>query len=102
MKLSLTQIRDWLGVAGDSTAAATATGYSIDSRTVVPRDLFFAIKGPNHDGHDYLDDALRAGAVAAVVDAGYRPSEQTGLIRVSDSAVALRRLARAARLAWAG
>jgi len=102
VKLSLTQIRDWLGVAGDSAVAARATGYSIDSRSVVPGDLFFAIKGPNHDGHDYLDDARRAGAVAAVVDAGYRPSEQTGLIRVPDSALALRRLAREARLAWAG
>ena len=79
-----------------------ATGYSIDSRTVVPGDLFFAIKGPNHDGHDYVEDALRAGAVAAVVDAGYRPGELTGLIRVPDSAEALRRLAREARVAWVG
>ena len=35
-----TTIHDW-----------TATGVSIDSRTVEPGDLFIAIRGPNTDGH---------------------------------------------------
>jgi UDP-N-acetylmuramoyl-tripeptide--D-alanyl-D-alanine ligase len=44
-----------------------ATGYSIDSRTVAPGDLFFAVRGERLDGHDYVAAALERGAVAALV-----------------------------------
>ena len=40
---------------------------SIDSRTLIPGDLFFAIIGPNFDGHDFIIKAFRKGAVGAVV-----------------------------------
>jgi UDP-N-acetylmuramoyl-tripeptide--D-alanyl-D-alanine ligase len=43
------------------------TGYSIDSRTVQPGELFFAVRGERLDGHDFLVDALARGARAAVV-----------------------------------
>jgi len=43
------------------------SGISIDSRTVEAGNLFIAIKGPNFDGHDYIKDAQKKGAVAAVV-----------------------------------
>lgn len=42
-------------------------GYSIDSRTVAPGELFFAVRGERLDGHDFVDAALKRGAVAAVV-----------------------------------
>ncbi len=45
-----------------------ASGISIDSRTLQPGDMFFAIKGENLDGHDYLGAATGAGASLAVVD----------------------------------
>ncbi|WP_207476873.1 UDP-N-acetylmuramoylalanyl-D-glutamyl-2,6-diaminopimelate--D-alanyl-D-alanine ligase [Arenibaculum pallidiluteum] len=45
----------------------TATGVSIDSRTVKPDDLFVALQGPNFDGHDYVAAALAAGAAGALV-----------------------------------
>ena len=48
----------------------TATGVSIDSRTVAGGDLFIALKGPNFDGHDYVASALDAGAAAAMVETG--------------------------------
>ncbi|MFO1059843.1 MAG: UDP-N-acetylmuramoylalanyl-D-glutamyl-2,6-diaminopimelate--D-alanyl-D-alanine ligase [Dongiaceae bacterium] len=48
--------------------AAAATGVSIDSRTLAPGDLFVALRGPTHDGHDHVAAALAAGAAAAVVD----------------------------------
>jgi len=41
---------------------------SIDSRDIQPGDLFFAIRGPNHDGHKFVLDAMAKGAVAAVCD----------------------------------
>ena len=44
-----------------------ATGVSIDTRTLEPGDLFFAIKGEVHDGHGFVRDALAKGAAAAVV-----------------------------------
>ena len=35
---------------------------SIDTRTIVRGNLFVAIQGPHHDGHDYLSTALVSGA----------------------------------------
>ncbi len=75
-----------------------ATGVSIDSRTVEPGDLFVAIEGPTHDGHDFIAAALAAGAVAAVADrvpAGL--STDAPLLRVADTMQALVDLGRAAR-----
>ena len=40
---------------------------SIDSRTLIPGDLFFAIIGPNFDGHDFISEAFGKGAVGAVI-----------------------------------
>lgn len=42
-------------------------GYSIDSRTVAPGELFFAVRGERFDGHDFISAALARGAIAAVV-----------------------------------
>src|SRR5208337_4091593 len=47
--------------------ALVATGYSIDSRTAVPGDLFFAVRGERLDGHDFVAAAFERGAIAAVV-----------------------------------
>ncbi len=47
--------------------AIVARGYSIDSRTVAPGELFFAVRGARFDGHDFVAAALLRGAVAAVV-----------------------------------
>jgi len=43
------------------------TGISIDSRTLKPGEAFFAIKGDNFDGHDFIGKAASAGAAIAVV-----------------------------------
>ena len=64
-----------LGLAGPLSARvsggvprAGVTGISIDSRTLSQGELFFAIKGPKLDGHDYVAAAFARGAAAAVVD----------------------------------
>ncbi|CAA7622538.1 UDP-N-acetylmuramoyl-tripeptide--D-alanyl-D-alanine ligase [Candidatus Terasakiella magnetica] len=44
-----------------------AFGVSIDSRTVQPGDLFIALEGPSHDGHDHVAESLAKGAVCAMV-----------------------------------
>jgi UDP-N-acetylmuramoyl-tripeptide--D-alanyl-D-alanine ligase len=47
--------------------AFVASGYSIDSRTIAPGELFFAVRGERLDGHDFLGAAFERGAEAAVV-----------------------------------
>ncbi|RZU97909.1 UDP-N-acetylmuramoyl-tripeptide--D-alanyl-D-alanine ligase [Spiribacter vilamensis] len=48
-------------------AEVSVTGVAIDSRQVAPGDLFIALAGDRVDGHDYIDAAASAGAVAALV-----------------------------------
>ena len=64
----MTDVAQALGFRVES--EARITGWSIDSRTVAPGDLFFALRGPNHDGNVYVDEVLRKGAVAAVANEG--------------------------------
>jgi len=75
-----------------------ASGVSIDTRAIEPGDLFTAIRGPNHDGHDHVEDALAKGAAAAMVERRFEglPS-RGGLLKVADTEQGLRDLAAAAR-----
>ncbi|MGQ0663360.1 MAG: UDP-N-acetylmuramoyl-tripeptide--D-alanyl-D-alanine ligase [Pseudomonadota bacterium] len=77
-------------------AVWTATGVSIDSRTLAAGDLFVAVKGPRHDGHDHLAAAFAAGAVAALAERA-SPPDEARVVVVPDTLAALRRLAEAAR-----
>lgn len=77
---------------------ADVNGISIDSRTSGKGDAFFAIKGENRDGHDFVDSALKAGAGLAVVARDQRDRfAGAPLLVVPDVLEALRNLARAAR-----
>ena len=83
---------------GQSSAKWEATGVSIDSRTIAPGDLFIAIQGPNSDGHDYVAEALTAGAAAAVVSRHPQAvSAEAPLLRVEDTSMALQALGVEAR-----
>src|SRR5215468_4487148 len=46
---------------------ASISGITDDSRAVKPGFLFVAVRGSERDGHDFLDAAAKAGAVAAIV-----------------------------------
>ena len=85
---------------------ARLAGVSIDSRSVRPGELFVAIHGPRHDGHDYVVGALERGALAALVAAekvGQFPDAiRAKCIIVDDTFVAFKQFARAARQAWGG
>jgi UDP-N-acetylmuramoyl-tripeptide--D-alanyl-D-alanine ligase len=74
-------------------------GISIDTRTIKPGEAFFAIKGDNRDGHDFVAAALQAGAGLAVVAAERRDSlpKDAPLLVVPDVLAGLCDLARAAR-----
>jgi UDP-N-acetylmuramoyl-tripeptide--D-alanyl-D-alanine ligase len=118
MKLPLSRIAEFLNVSLDRDAvdaSALATGYSIDSRTIGPGELFFAVKGEKLDGHDFVDHALERGAVAAVVSQEHfssanarvgaalqaRPSHAgSRLLMVDNTLLALQTLATAVRRLW--
>jgi UDP-N-acetylmuramoyl-tripeptide--D-alanyl-D-alanine ligase len=72
---------------------AAFDGVSTDSRSVSADALFFALRGEHADGHAYLADAARRGAIAAVVQ---RPQDELGIaqIVVADTLLALAELAR--------
>ncbi|MEM9206658.1 MAG: UDP-N-acetylmuramoylalanyl-D-glutamyl-2,6-diaminopimelate--D-alanyl-D-alanine ligase [Pseudomonadota bacterium] len=80
--------------------APDVNGISIDSRTIMSGEAYFAIKGDVHDGHDFVKPALEAGASVAVVDRDHAPRFAAGtpLVVVDDVLVALQSLGRAARL----
>ncbi len=93
-------------VLGASSQAADrrVEGYSIDSRTIDPGSLFFAIRGPHFDGHQFVGQALERGAAGAVVERVYQqhapPAVAGRLIAVEDTVRALKDLARAVRRRW--
>lgn len=55
-------------VGGEELVLPRLSGISIDSRTIKSGELFFAITGDNHDGHDYVTGAIDKGAVAVVIN----------------------------------
>ncbi|MGH9781846.1 MAG: Mur ligase domain-containing protein, partial [Candidatus Acidiferrales bacterium] len=69
MRWTVADVADALRVAAPTGASSVArlAGVSIDSRTVKPGELFVAIRGPRHDGHDFVAAALAQGAAAAIV-----------------------------------
>src|SRR5450631_976145 len=78
---------------------ADVPGLSIDTRSINKGDAFFAIKGDNRDGHDFVEVALKAGASVAVVARDRRAqfAAAAPLLVVADVLESLRDLARAAR-----
>jgi UDP-N-acetylmuramyl-tripeptide synthetase len=71
-------------------------GVTYDSRDVSPGDLFIALRGENHDGHDYLAQALELGAAALLVEATPEGLGSPGraVVSVSDTRRALAPIAR--------
>jgi UDP-N-acetylmuramoyl-tripeptide--D-alanyl-D-alanine ligase len=109
MKLPLGRIAEYLGVPANELGAtfnrdALATGYSIDSRTIRPGEVFFAVRGEKMDGHDFVDQALEKGAIAAVVSrekiAAKPEATQSSFVPVDDTLIALQLLAQAVRRLW--
>jgi UDP-N-acetylmuramoyl-tripeptide--D-alanyl-D-alanine ligase len=75
-------------------------GVSIDTRSLMPGDLFFALSGVNRNGHDFVEKAFSSGAGAAVVRDQYAEvcSLHGPIFSVKDTQVALENLGRASRM----
>jgi UDP-N-acetylmuramoyl-tripeptide--D-alanyl-D-alanine ligase len=98
--LELAQVAAWCG--GELRRGRSDRcihGVSTDTRTIRPGSLFVALKGDKFDGHDFVEEARKAGAIAAVVSRMDAPAEEDsfGWIVVPDTLVALQRLATAYR-----
>src|SRR5260221_6997553 len=101
MKLPLWRIAEFIESKGECDQEAVAMGYSIDSRTLNPGDLFVAIAGERFDGHDYVRSALEKGAVAAILQTGRAiDADPARLLLVDDTLKALQSLGAAARRLW--
>jgi UDP-N-acetylmuramoyl-tripeptide--D-alanyl-D-alanine ligase len=82
----------------DGTPSAAITGFSIDTRTLQPGEVFAALKA-ERDGHDFVSNAFAAGAAAALVSNQYPRGRSDGaLLRVAEPLAALEAVGRAARI----
>ncbi len=85
------------GAIREGNAEVPISGFSIDTRTLQPGDVFVAIRDVR-DGHDFVLEAFRKGAAAALVEDSYKRAAGDGaLLRVSSPLEGLRSIARAAR-----
>jgi len=111
MKLTLAEAAIGAGAVLEAPAsvanagALVVSGYSIDSRTVAPGELFFAVRGDRFDGHDFIGSALERGAVAAVVSRARVASLPDAvlaapLLIAEDPLLALQALATHVRRRW--
>jgi UDP-N-acetylmuramoyl-tripeptide--D-alanyl-D-alanine ligase len=111
MKLTLAEAAIGAGTVLEAPAsivnagALEAQGYSIDSRTIAPGELFFAVRGERLDGHDFVTAAFARGAVAAVVSrarVASLPDQalEHPLLVAEDPLLALQTLAAHVRRQW--
>lgn len=100
MRIALREVAAVIGAAAVVDGETVASGWSTDTRTIRPGDVFFALRGPNHDGNRYAAAALERGASAAVVDG--EVDVPGPALRVEDALRALQDLARWARVRWGG
>ena len=113
MRLTLAEAALGCGAKLEAPASAlgvgafVAQGYSIDSRTVAPGELFFSVRGERLDGHDFIAGALARGALAAVVSLARVATLPDAvlaspLLIVEDPLQALQALAAHVRRHWEG
>ncbi len=104
----MTQPRAALWMAADLLEATggrfgtsfNALGVSIDTRTLVPGDLFIALQGEGRDGHDFVADALARGAAGALI---HRPvAGAARVLLVDDTLAGLGRMGGFARSRFTG
>jgi UDP-N-acetylmuramoyl-tripeptide--D-alanyl-D-alanine ligase len=104
MELTLAQVIEATGARPASGKPldlhTRVAGWSIDSRTIAPGDLFFAIKGDVFDGHSFVPQVLAAGAVGAVVSGPVNDGADGPLLYVPDTLRGLQNAGRFARRWW--
>ncbi len=90
---SASEIAEVTGADVVAAPSQRGVGVSTDSRTTVAGNLFVALSGPTHDGHDHVRAALEKGARAVLVERDVDVPEGVGVFRVDDTLSALGALA---------
>jgi UDP-N-acetylmuramoyl-tripeptide--D-alanyl-D-alanine ligase len=109
MTLDLQDVARAMGASG-SPPPVPAAGWSVDTRTQNAGDVYFALRGENHDGHEFVGAAVEKGAAAVVVEhhcgaeAGPKghPALKSALLVVPDTLRALQDAGAWARRKWGG
>jgi len=99
MTLELQALARAIG-AGGQPVPVRVTGWSVDSRTQNPGDVYFALRGPNFDGHEFAGAALANGAAAVVVERALTGTDRE--LVVGDTLCALQQAGSWARREWGG
>ncbi len=87
-----------VATGGKTSGRWVARGVSIDTRTLEPGDLFVALTGENRDGHEFVAEALKKGAAAALVSRQPPGAlDDSPLLMVNDTQAGLEGLGRTAR-----
>src|ERR1700716_1261174 len=99
MRLTLLEV---LGATGGGLVGGTLVGnafstFHTDSREVVDGGVFFALKGAERDGHEFVPDAIERGAAVLIVDRRMESRPGVGQVLVADTWDALYALAAFAR-----
>jgi len=98
VKLSLKNIYDFLEIQNGKNMDQAVLGVSIDSRSIRKGELFVALQGETFNGHQFIEESINKGAVAAVVDRKYTVPEnikEKGIIvPVNNTLSALQQIAR--------
>jgi len=105
------ELAEWSGGEWSVTSEAPISGISHDTRTLKAGDVYIAIKGENHDGHDFIGQAVEKGAAGLIVErefpafakaAAGRPNSKVPQLVVPDSMAALWQMAAGTRSTWTG
>jgi UDP-N-acetylmuramoyl-tripeptide--D-alanyl-D-alanine ligase len=104
---SVSQLLEWTGGNRISGSAATVfTGTSINTRTLAQGDLFVAIRGERHDAHEFIAQAIEAGAAGVLVERVWQADgaipDSISVVAVDDTTRALGALAHGHRSEFEG
>lgn len=98
----LRDVTKWIKGKIDWLDSRVITGVSVDTRKIVPGDLFFALSGAQADGHRFIEEAIAKGAQAIIAHKSYLKSfSNTPIFRVEDTLGALQSMAKSYLASWA-
>ena len=98
--MRLTELLNKLALPPADVATTDISGLAVNSAQVKKGDLFFALPGKTHDGRDFIDDAIKRGAVAIVTDKRPFNSKQAIAVPVVQTERPRQVMAKAAARFW--
>jgi UDP-N-acetylmuramoyl-tripeptide--D-alanyl-D-alanine ligase len=102
VEFTLGEIAEATGAQVRAGRLASVRGIATDSRAPLRDKLFVALEGEHFDGHDFVADAIAAGAAAVCVSRDVAVDAEVGVVRVMSTLEALSALARRQRRRWGG